>query len=371
MLPVLPSPSDLEQLASHRDEASVTIYVPSSPIPRERDEARIAFKSCVADAARQLKATGANPERAREVISSLEALDMDEEFWMRQARGLAVFASPGLLQVYRLLTDVKPRVSVNHRFDIGTLLRAVTFSHAAYVLTLSEGRVQLFGVTNDSEPARELQLSLPDDLHSVLEYTTTEDQLARGRALGANGEKTEQQRYCRLVQDAVLARVGNTSLPLILAASKELGPAYRAINTYQHLCARGIDANPEGVTVPQLTDRARAVLDELNESDTKAWSERYETQRAKDRATSDLGHVARAATASAIDELVFDMDAALSGSIDDDGTLHLDHEPTTGSYGVIDEIAARVLRSDGRVRALRTEDVPNGSPVAAILRYPF
>ena len=371
MLPVLPNPSDLEQLAGHRDDASVTIYVPSSPRPQGRDAARIALKSSVAEAARQLIANGVAPDRMREVIAPLEALELDEEFWLQQGLGLAVFASPGFLRVYRLTTELRPHVMTNHRFDIAPLLRAVAFPHDAYVLALTEGRVQLFGVTDDGEPARELELQLPDDLHSVLEYTTTEDQLARARALGATGERPEQRRYCRLIQDAVLSRIADASRPLILAASKELGSAYRAINTYQHLAKQGIDANPESLSVPQLTVRARAVMNKLDEAEIRAWCERYESQRNKDRATSDLGHVARAATASAVDEMVFDLDATLTGSIDDDGTLHIDTEPSTSSYGLIDEIAARVLHSDGRVRALRAADLPNGSPVAAILRYPF
>ncbi len=37
----------------------------------------------------------------------------------------------------------------------------------------------------------------------------------------------------------------------------------------------------------------------------------------------------------------------------------------------IDEIAARVLRSGGRVRAVRSTDLPDGAPVAAVLRFPL
>jgi hypothetical protein len=369
MLANLPSPSDLQRLTDHRDDASVTIYLPASPLPKETDVARIALKSATAEVARTLDARGVPIAQCRKVIGQLEALESDDEFWSRQARGLAVFAAPGMLEAYRLLTETRRQVTTNDRFDIGVLLRAVAFDPGAYVLAITEGGAHLYGVSGDQETARELDLELPGDLHSVLEYTTAEDQAPRGRALGANGEKTEQQRYCRLVQEAVLARIGAASLPLILAASRELAPAYRAVNSYPRLAKQGIDVNPESLTIPQLTQKARAILEELYRDEITAWGERYELQRSKDRATGDLGHVARAATSSAVEELVFDMDAALAGSIDEDGALHLDDEGE--GYGVIDEIAARVLRSGGSVRALHAEDVPNGSPVAAILRYPF
>jgi hypothetical protein len=39
------------------------------------------------------------------------------------------------------------------------------------------------------------------------------------------------------------------------------------------------------------------------------------------------------------------------------------------SYGVVDEIARRVLLNGGRVLAVRDVDVPGGGTLAAILRY--
>lgn len=38
-------------------------------------------------------------------------------------------------------------------------------------------------------------------------------------------------------------------------------------------------------------------------------------------------------------------------------------------YGVIDEIARRVLLSGGNVLAVRADDIPDGGPAAGILRY--
>lgn len=41
------------------------------------------------------------------------------------------------------------------------------------------------------------------------------------------------------------------------------------------------------------------------------------------------------------------------------------------TYGVIDEIARRALRSGARVVSVRRADVPGGGDLAAILRYAF
>jgi hypothetical protein len=40
-----------------------------------------------------------------------------------------------------------------------------------------------------------------------------------------------------------------------------------------------------------------------------------------------------------------------------------------GNYGVTDEIARRVLLAGGRVLAVRAEDIPQGGPLAGLLRF--
>jgi hypothetical protein len=55
---------------------------------------------------------------------------------------------------------------------------------------------------------------------------------------------------------------------------------------------------------------------------------------------------------------------------EEDGAVTLDRSDDAVNYGVVDEIARRVLLARGRVLAVRREDVPGDGPVAAILRYP-
>src|SRR5690606_23509668 len=131
------------------------------------------------------------------------------------------------------------------------------------------------------------------------------------RAQGATGQRIEQQRYCRLVQDAVLEQVGESTLPMILAASRDLEPAYRVVNSYVGLLEVGIEAHPESLTPDDLDVRARTILDEHYAGELADWRERFGTQRGSGLATSRLNEVARAATASAIEELLFNMDSTL------------------------------------------------------------
>ncbi len=72
----------------------------------------------------------------------------------------------------------------------------------------------------------------------------------------------------------------------------------------------------------------------------------------------------------AVETALVDIDANLSGAIDEE-TGAVDRDAGEAErYGLIDEIARRVLLSRGRVLAVRSDEIPGGGPVAAILRYP-
>ncbi|MHA6694726.1 baeRF11 domain-containing protein [Homoserinimonas sp. A520] len=365
----LPTPADLSELTDHRDEPSVSIYLPSSPLPTETDAVKIALKNAINDAEAQLAEIGMPKPRITALGDTLRALESDREFWQNQSRAIAVFAAPGVMHAFRLANDLQSQVSVGDRFDIGTLLRSVTFPHGGFVLSVTEGDVHLLELSANQHPV-ELDLpGLPADLHTVLEYTTTSGRFDRESADGATGQRIEQQRYCRLVQDAVLDRIGDTALPLVLAASRALEPAYREINSYPGLLDRGIQANPESLTIDELDARTREILDGHYAAELSQWRELFGTQHSNGLATSQLGEVARAATAGAVDGLFFDIDSTLEGTIDDVGVVHSADAPGPTTYGIVDEVAARVLRSGGTVKAVRAADLPDDSPVAATLRY--
>ncbi|MEO7006091.1 MAG: hypothetical protein ABI275_03005 [Terrimesophilobacter sp.] len=368
----LPNHNDLTELIDHRDDASVSIYLQSSPIANRTEAVQLALRSAITEAAGQLKGLGVPRQRTAEITDAVERLESDREFWQYQSDALAVFVAPDLIRAFRLANSLEKRLSVGDRFDIGPLLRSVAFPNGGYVLSVSEGAIQLLEITATGYPTVIDLPGLPDDLHTVLEHASHDGRFDQRRAEGTLGPKAEQRRFCRLVDDAVLQQVGDSTLPMILAASRDLEPAYRVVNTYPGLLERGIDAHPDSASNDDLDARAREILDEHYADQLADWRERFGTERSNGLATSQLSEVARAATAAAVEELLFDMNSTLEGSIDDFGAIQVAREPGPSTYGLVDEIAARVLRSGGTVRAVRTEDLPDDDAVvAALLRFPI
>jgi hypothetical protein len=65
-----------------------------------------------------------------------------------------------------------------------------------------------------------------------------------------------------------------------------------------------------------------------------------------------------------------DIDDKVPGVVDEEsGAVVLADDDDAASYGVVDEIARRVLLTGGRVLAVRRDDMPEPTPVAALLRH--
>ncbi len=369
---------DIFPLSEHRAASSVALYVASGtgpgtgserqPFSLDSEAARLALRSAANSAMGELREAGADRQEQHAIAESVQALEQDRDLWATQARSIAVFLAPGFVRSFRLMNELPTHTAVGDRFDIGPLLRATTFGHTGYVLGITEGTVRLVFLGPDAS-SEEIELeSLPADVGENLETTTTGGRFDRVRAQGALGPKVEQRSYASAVQDAVLAVIGDSGLPLVLCAAQDLEPAYREVNTYRGLLEHGIDANPSSLSTQELESRAREVLEQHRDDELAAWRERFGTLRADGRASSQLSEIARAAVSGLVDTLLFDLESTDEGSIDEWGAVTFADQPGPTTYGLLDELAVRVLRGGGTVKAVRRDDLPDESPAAATFR---
>lgn len=348
-----------------RHDACVTIVAESSPLPQDHDRVKIALRDQIDDAARRLEALDPGHGRAAALLEGLRGVLGDTEFWEHQSRGLVLLASPDGTEAFRIAIDVSARVEVGDRFDTGGLLRATTSVRRAFIVEVTGGGARLVELTPDGRLV-DRPLHLPDDHALMLTRTTTEGSAERQRAQGSTGERIERERYCRTIQDEVVKAVPD-AVPLVLAAATELEPAYRAVNTHPLLLEPGIG---QPADAEALRRAAEEVLRERESRQLAEWRELFGTRRGAGHATTRLEEVAVAASAAAVEELRFDVNATPAGRIDEFGRIQRAEAGSSGAYSLVDEIVARVLRTDGTVRAVTTAELIDGSPVAATLRFP-
>jgi hypothetical protein len=121
----------------------------------------------------------------------------------------------------------------------------------------------------------------------------------------------------------------------------------------------------------QLADAALPSLDRLYERELEVAIARFDELKPR-RATTDVSYAAHAATAGAIDELLVDLDAVIPGIVSEiDGSVTYASSDDAEVYSVVDEIARRALYTGARVLGARREELPDGAPLVAILRYQF
>jgi hypothetical protein len=366
----IPTRADLEQLLSARDAACVSIYLPTAPEERgERD--RLEFRNLSAEALEQLAAASLERDRLNDLRDTLDDLAEDEAFWARQAHSLAVFATPSGARTFQVANRLSPLVEVSDRFHVKPLLRSATFPQAAFVLALSHNAVRLVEVSPDAPPAEIRVPGMPSDAASAVGKASIADRSGDRRVQGEEGRKLRLRQYARRVQEALRPILSGLDLPLIVAGTEPLVSIFRSVNTYPQLAPGVIVGNPDTKTDGELADASRRILDELYAHELTELRDLYEQRVPQGRASDDLAAIARAATFGAVDTAFVDIDATVSGFVDEaDGALTLDDSDDAVNYGVVDEIARRVLLARGRVLAVRREDVPGAGPAAAILRYP-
>jgi hypothetical protein len=351
----IPTHAQIEQLLNHRALSSVSIYLPTDRVATRSGANQLTFSGLADAAIEQLRDSGAPSDDIDRLQEGVQALVEDDLFWARQADSLAVFVTPGSLKSFRLPNQLGATVQVSDRFHVKPLLRAVTFPQSAYVLALAKGDVRLLEISAGAAPEEVSVAELPRD------------------AWDPRGNKVFMARdrnYVRQIDHALRSVLNGSDLPLILAATEGIAALYRTVNTYPHLAATRWPGNPEESTDADLAAAARTILDEVYAAELADTAAVFDQRASQGRAATDVSDIARLATMGAVDTLLVDIDGVVPGSVDEHtGAVTFSDEQDAAAYGIIDEIARRVYLANGRVLAVRADDIPGGGPAAAILRY--
>jgi hypothetical protein len=219
-------------------------------------------------------------------------------------------------------------------------------------------------------PPAEVRIpDMPRDAASVAGTANVNSRSASGRIHGDEGQNVRLRQYARRIDAALRPFLAGREEPLILAATDPMLSLYRSTSTYPRLAGPAIVKSPVRMSDTELAAEARPILDALHAARLAGVRALYEERKNSGRATRDVSQAARAATLGAVDTLMVDIDRIVPGTVDDAGAVTFAEAASADSYGVIDEIAGRVLLSGGTVVGARAEDLPGDTGLAAILRY--
>lgn len=365
----LPTTADLRDLAGRRHEASVSLYLATTPQTQHIGEARTRLGQLLKEAETQLEAVDTAKRTIWPISEQVNDLIDDDDFWQKQANGLAVLVTPERLLSFRLPTHLTDTVQVSDRFHLKPLMRVASFPQAAYVLALEENRVRVIEVSADMPPNEVKVPNMPRDAAAVAGTANVNSRSASGRIHGGEGQNVRLRQYARRVDEALRPFLAGREEPLILAATDPMLSLYRSTSTYPRLADAAIVKSPVRMSDAELAAEARPILDALHADRLAEVRALFEQRKDAGRATKDVSQTARAATMGAVDTLMVDIDRVVPGTVDDAGAVTFAEAASAETYGVIDEIAGRVIRSGGIVLGARAEDIPGDTGLAAILRF--
>ncbi|MEP9398674.1 hypothetical protein [Mesorhizobium sp. KR2-14] len=315
----IPTPEDINSLYSHRGDACVSVYLPTTPVTQEAQADRITLKNLAKAATQQLVAAGADGAQIASVSEQFDDLIDDDEFWRFQARSLAIFATPQKMRTFRVPNALETLVQVSDRFHVKPLLRSISFPNTCYVLALAQKSVRVIEVSSDLPVERISIEGMPEGAGRAVQGIGEISYWPSGRIHGAEGQKVLLRQFARRVDNALRTIVTGSNAPLILAAAEPMASIYRSVNSCSRLAEETIAGSPEGLTDAELGERARTVLDGIYRRQVAAWRDLFADRESEGRATTDIAQAARAATMGAVECVLIDIDAVVLGDIDDRG----------------------------------------------------
>jgi hypothetical protein len=379
------SKEELKKLTEKPGGWCVSIYMPTHRLSPETKQDPIRFKNFMREAEERLKAGGLRSPEAKKLLKPGRALIKDSLFWQHQADGLATFISPDLFYHYSLPLKFDELVVVADRFHIKPLLPIFSPEGRFYILALSQNEIRFFQCTRYSVTEVEVE-SVPRSLSEALQYDEPEKQLQfhtrapaaggeraamfHGHGVGKDDAKENLLRFFQQLDQGLYAFLSKESAPLVLAGVDYLFPIYREANHYPRLTESGIAGNPEGLTGEELHEQAWKIVEPYFLKAQEEALSKYRQFAGNERASKSVKEIVPAAYDGRIDTLFVPLGVQRWGTFDPDKrTVHLHPEAQPGDEDLLDLAAIHTYLNGGTVYALKSEQMPDKTPVAALFRY--
>ncbi len=358
----------LRELATEQ-EHSVSIYLRTDP--REPDEARTGLKSALDQAIRELREAGlsnAQEEGLREQLSAVE----NSGRWGELSGSIALFLTPTSHRFFVLVNALESSTTAGRWFELGPLLRAATAPQEALALTLSQEGWQLWHATAAARAAEvQTDPDHPQDIADATNRATVRDRGHVRRLVGDEGRTVLLEKYAKRVAEAVVTEAdaldAERTVPLVIFSASPL--LELAVAEDYGRPVRSVSGAADELTDHEIDAALRGVLDELNAERAAALAEEYMDGDTAGRVSTDAAELGRAAVAGAVDTLLFDFTATLTGELDD---VTGEIEFLDNGHDLLAQLALAVVERDGTVLAVRPGEAGSfrdGSPILARLRH--
>ncbi|WFA09472.1 hypothetical protein [Tissierella sp. Yu-01] len=383
---------DLQELINKDSKLFISIYLPTYSSGVDIRQNHIKFKQLLREAEAELYNMGMTKKDIEGFLEPAKILITETKFWQEQGDGLAFFIHSDGIKHYRLPIGFQETVKIDQKIYIKPLLPLFTGNGQFNILALSKNQVRLFRCTRQNVQEIELQ-DAPDSMHDMqvdddLDSPRRDLALRSSRNVGKNQltynnvtqaqsneddyERNELTRFFRAIDESLVDMHEGDIVPLILAGVEYLIPIYREKSKYPYIVEDFIRGNPELLNGEELHKLAWEIVEPLFNKDKKLAEDKYKQyqgQRNKLFANS-LERIIPAAYSGQIESLFLDNRIQQWGKFDlENNKVEIHEEPKVGDEDLIEYVSLLTLSRGGRVYSVSSDEIPDGSDVAAVLRF--
>lgn len=388
---------DIEKLlnvqSNTKNALCISIYIPTHRAGHEtlNGQDHILFKNKLRET-RALLARHDVPEaEIEEYMKAGEELLNDNNFWRRQAEGLAVYITKGFSAHFTLPTAMPDVVYVLDQFYFTPVLPILSQNGRFFILSLYREKIAFYEATIDRIRQVDISSFVPDTMNKALKFdikgndqdftnsTTTVNgtNIVHGPGSTKGDEEHERVREFMIEVDNSLQEIlHDATEPLVLAGVDHYCAIYRKFSKYKHIVPENINLNESlaGMNPTSIHEKALEIMKPLMQQSHSDSLSRYENVAGTGVTSEDIATVAAEAVHGRIDTLFIAPSEPVWGTYDSKNATAVVHkEYQRGDDDLINLAAIKTLSQGGKVFVSSynglAEVNDGGGNVKALFRY--
>jgi hypothetical protein len=376
---------DIKSLVEIKDDYAISIFLNTHRYGKDTQQDPIRLRNLISNVEKQLLSEGLNHPTVQKILEPAQELLLQSGFWKHTSDGLVIYISSGIFKAYRLPIEFDELIVISTTLHLKPLLPYFARDGHFYVLALSQNLIRFFEGTRYTVDEIFLEETLPNlaegmkslEFSKELQFHTgTSDKHGGLNAAVFHGHDPSDDDVKRLlnwfhkVDKALASFLADEKSPLVLAGVDHLIPLFRKASTYQNIVEENISGNPDQWSTKEIHEKALPIIEPIFKKDKNAAIEKYQNVKSNQLTSNAIDEVIFYAHQGRIDTLFIADGEKVWGTFDlKKQTLKVHREQNTGDHDLLNISAVQTMLNGGDVYVVASEKVPDGSQLAAILRY--
>ncbi len=386
-LPSLLTKEVFSSLANYTSACCISIYIPidnKQMSDTENDQVSITtFKNLLQKSESLMKSRGIGQEAIDRILKPGYDSITNQQFWNQLTNGLAVFIADGFFKYSNMPVLPTEEVFINSSFFVSPLIPIMASKQHFFLLVLSKKKAKLFkgdsfGMEYITSP------EMPEGVDDVVHFENKDDEKLMRTGGGGEGganfhgmgggkpdEKTHVGIYLQEVDTTIWKEIlHNENAPLLLAGVEYLIPIYKEVSKYKNIWPDAITGNHVNDDTNLLYSAAMEKIKPYFEERTVKALASFGNHSASTLTSTNPADVIPAAYYAKVAHLFVQMNEHIWGSFDEQNNELVIHQSQQqDDECLVDKSIAKVILNGGEVHILDKEQMPEGSKLAALMRY--